>query len=89
MQTVNPFDEILKKLNGIENQLRLLQKGELSTPPDWLTVEEAAKYLNLTKNTIYGKVSTGKLPYYKAGKKLHFRKSELHKIVELGKVEAV
>jgi excisionase family DNA binding protein len=90
MQNNNPFDEILQKLNGIENQLRFINSSTpTTTAPDWLNVQQAADYLNLSKQTIYRKVSEGKIPYYKAGKKLHFRKSELFQIVELGKIDAV
>jgi excisionase family DNA binding protein len=90
MQNKNPFDEILQKLNGIENQLRFINSSTpTTTAPDWLNVQQAADYLNLSKQTIYRKVSEGKIPYYKAGKKLHFRKSELFQIVELGKIDAV
>jgi excisionase family DNA binding protein len=90
MQTTNPFDEILQKLNGIENQLRFITNSTpTNSTPDWLNVQQAADYLNLSKQTIYRKVSEGKIPYYKAGKKLHFRKSELFQIVELGKIDAV
>jgi excisionase family DNA binding protein len=90
MQNKNPFDEILQKLNGIENQLRFINSSTpTTTAPDWLNVQQAADYLNLSKQTIYRKVSEGKIPYYKAGKKLHFRKSELFQIVELGKINTV
>lgn len=89
MESVNPFDEILRKLTGIENQIRLLSKLEVDTAPDWMTVQQAADYLNLSKQTVYRKVSDGKLPFYKSGKKLHFKKSELHSFVSLGKVDAI
>lgn len=86
----NPFELILKKLNGIENQIRQLQTNKATTAADdFLTVEQAAAFLNLEKSTVYKKVSDGKLPFYKAGKKLFFKRAELVKIVELGKVDAV
>lgn len=42
-----------------------------------LNVPEAAIITGLSKSTIYSKVSCGDIPYYKPGKCLKFRKSEL------------
>jgi excisionase family DNA binding protein len=87
MQTTieNPFSEIFKKLTAIENQIRFLHQTQNRPEPDFLSVDQAADFLNLSKGTIYKKVSLGELPFYKSGKKLHFKKSELSKIVESGK----
>jgi excisionase family DNA binding protein len=91
MQTIeNPFDMLFKKLNSIENQLKHLSTANgKQKEVDFLTVDQAAEYLNLSKATIYKKCSAGLLPYYKGGKKLHFKKSELTKILETGKTEMV
>ena len=41
------------------------------------TVDEVAKVLSLSKGTIYNKVSSGAIPYYKKGKKLYFLQEEI------------
>jgi excisionase family DNA binding protein len=91
MQTIeNPFDMLFKKLISIENQLKHLSTANgKQKEPDFMTVEQAAEFLNLSKATVYKKCSAGLLPYYKGGKKLHFKKSELTKILETGKTEMV
>ncbi|MDI9878062.1 helix-turn-helix domain-containing protein [Flectobacillus longus] len=50
-----------------------------------LTVEETAKFLNLSVPTIYSKVSKKELPVLKQGKKLHFLKSELFEYLKRGR----
>jgi excisionase family DNA binding protein len=51
-----------------------------------LTVEEAAKFLNLKVPTIYSKVSRGELPHSKVGKRLYFSHAELTAYIKTGKV---
>jgi excisionase family DNA binding protein len=75
----NPFETILKRLSGIENQIRFLHQNQNRPEPDFLTVDQAAAFLNFSKGTVYKKCSLGELPHYKSGKKLHFKKSELQK----------
>lgn len=43
----------------------------------FIQIEEAAALLNLARQTIYTMVSQGKIPFYKRGKRLYFKKSEL------------
>lgn len=50
-----------------------------------LTVEQTAKFLNLTIPTIYSKVSRKELPVMKQGKRLYFSKFELIEYLKRGK----
>lgn len=50
-----------------------------------LWMDEAAKFLNLAKPTIYGLLSKGKLPHYKRGRKVYFLRSELEAWLMTGK----
>lgn len=48
----------------------------------FLTIEEAAAYLGITKSTIYGLVFDKKIPYSKPfGKKLYFLKADIDAII--------
>jgi excisionase family DNA binding protein len=51
----------------------------MEVPMEWFTVEEAARYLRVSKRTIYKWVSIGKLPAYLIGDHRYrrFRKSDL------------
>lgn len=52
-----------------------------------LNFNEAAEYLSVTKGFLYKLTSTHRVPFYKpCGKKVFFRKSELDKWLEAGRV---
>jgi len=62
---------ILEKLTNIENIL----KGQTEKP---LTMEEAAKYLHVSKSTLYKMTSSNTICFYKPNhKRIYFAKSEL------------
>ncbi len=50
-----------------------------------LTVDEAAEFLNLARQTLYGLTSKRAVPFYKKNKRLYFKKIELLAWVEEGK----
>lgn len=52
---------------------------------DILSVEQAGAFLNLAKQTIYGFTLKNEIPFFKRGKKLYFRKSELEQWLTQGK----
>ena len=56
---------------------------------DILSVEQAGKFLNLAKQTLYGFTSKNEIPFFKRGKKLYFRKSELEQWLTQGKQKTV
>jgi excisionase family DNA binding protein len=51
----------------------------------FLSIKEAAAFLNLATQTVYGFTSNGTIPFIKKGKKLYFKKSELTKWINEGK----
>ena len=62
---------ILEKLTNIENLL----KGQTEKP---LTLEEAARYLDLSTSTLYKMTSSNTICHYKPnGKRIYFSKPEL------------
>ena len=50
-----------------------------------MSAEQASQYLNLAKQTIYGFTSKNEIPFFKRGKKLYFKKSELEQWLMEGK----
>lgn len=50
-----------------------------------LSVDETAEFLNLSKPTIYSKVSRGELPVMKQGKRLYFSNTELLEYIKAGR----
>lgn len=50
-----------------------------------LSVDQTAEFLNLSKPTIYSKVSRGELPVMKRGKRLYFSNLELLEYIKEGR----
>lgn len=88
--------EIITSLN--QNEFKQLMKscleevlGESKTPNTdcttnkLLTVSEAAEFMNLATQTLYGYTSKRLIPFVKRGKKLYFQKEELEKWLLEGK----
>ena len=56
---------------------------------EFLNLKDAAKYLNLAPQTIYGLTSKNGIPFLKRGKKLYFKKSELENWINEGKHQSI
>ena len=69
------------------NILKAVQNNNPTTeqPEQLLTIQEAAKFLNLTVPTIYSKVSKRELPVMKRGKRLYFSSTELMEYLKEGR----
>jgi excisionase family DNA binding protein len=54
----------------------------IEVPLEWFTVEEAARYLRVSKRTIYKWSSNGRLPAYLIGDRRHrrYRKDDLDNV---------
>jgi excisionase family DNA binding protein len=74
--TANEISElILQKLESIEKILVEKEKP-------FLTLLEAAKYLGISKNTLYGYTSKQIIPFYKLqGRRLYFKIEDLDNFV--------
>lgn len=71
-------EELQSLIHDTVQQLLDEAAGKLNEPRDEiLNIAQASKLLNLAKQTIYGLTSQNKLPFFKRGKKLYFRRSEL------------
>ena len=76
-------------LIAFANELRSQPSATPHTPTsapasDLLTLKQAAEFLNLAPQTIYGHTSNGTIPFIRKGK-LYFQKSELEAWVLQGK----
>ena len=74
--------------NSVERAMKAhqSQKVDTTTPPEQLlTIQEAAKFLNLSVPTIYSKVSKGELPVMKRSKRLYFSSIELMEYLKAGR----
>lgn len=58
---------------------------ESKTKDELLTIQQAAKFLNLSVATLYSKVSKNELPVMKRSKRLYFSSSELMEYLKAGR----
>jgi excisionase family DNA binding protein len=84
----NAVFQLNEKLDRIEKML-LHTKSNTSNgeTDDLLTIDEASKFLHLSKATLYSKVSKGELPYMKRSKRLYFSKAELTEYLKKGRIK--
>lgn len=77
---------VFQKLSPL---LKTLKKEKQDIMENMMTVEEAAKYLGVNNSFIRKKVQTSEIPYFKVGKYLRFRKSEMDKWLESNSFKTV
>lgn len=83
----NPFEILETKINRLESLLQELLNRPLpqtSEPPNHkeiMNVKEAAAYLCLSPQTLYGYTCKRLIPFYKASRRVLFKKSELDEYI--------
>lgn len=75
------------RLTNIERllQSKLIESPATNQQDDLLTTPQAAKFLGLSVQTIYGKVKRSEIPVCKRGKLLYFSKNELADWIKTGR----
>jgi len=88
-QLPEAVSQVLNKLEKIEQFL--LDKGNKPQPEpeELLTVQGAAKLLNLSVPTIYGLTMRAEIPVCKRGKRLYFSKQELTQWIKAGRKKSL
>lgn len=71
-----------------ENILKAINYSKTSEEDAFLSIEEAALIVNLSKATIYGLTHQKEIPFHKRGKRLYFLKSEILHWIKSGKRES-
>ncbi len=87
--SVKEFQAIIKeeiKSYFEENPIFEIKSQETE---DLMTINGAANFLDLSKATIYSKVSRRELPVMKRGKRLYFSKEELTKYLKEGRFKTI
>lgn len=81
-----PFEIILEKLNSIEKALEKLNTTKKEVD-DFMNIEQVSSFIGLSKQTIYGLTHKQKIPYFKASKRLYFKKSDIVNWITSSKVK--
>ena len=76
-----PFEKIEQLLQDqirfSQDIIKRIEALSGTNQKDFFTIEEVSDYLNLAKQTVYGLVSRGEIPYIKKGNRLYFLRSEI------------
>jgi len=90
METIT-FEQLPQAVTKLIEEVSEVKKivsensNAMEQPERFLTIEEAAKFLDLTVPTVYAKVSRGELPVMKRGKRLYFSDIELVEYLKAGR----
>ena len=71
------------------NNLKCPKSCNETAQKEILNLEDTAKLTLLSKSTIYGLVSKRKIPFFKQGKILRFKRSELIAWIESGRKKTI
>ncbi|WP_162143047.1 helix-turn-helix domain-containing protein [Pedobacter glucosidilyticus] len=82
----NPFELILNKLNHLESLIGSAAT-QSSTSFKYLSVVEAARFLDKTPNALRVMVCKNQIKHIKKGGKLYFLQSDIEEYMESGRVE--
>ena len=91
----NPFEIFDRKLDKICKLLEILisnrQEVKINTPEnkEIMNVDEVAAFLFISKSTLYKFVMNRKIPHFKVGGKLYFKRSDLMGWIQEGKVKTM
>ena len=89
LPTIAIFNEILN--NCSENVKEKLGQADSRPMPktDFMTVEQASKYLDVSRSGLYQTIHYGKIPFHKPnGKRVYFLKQDLDNWILAGKVKS-
>ena len=79
------MENIHKKLEEIESKI----EEQILNTKEFLDLNEASKYMKLSKSALYKLTSKGEITFYQpGGKKIFFYKSDLHNGSRKGKVQS-
>lgn len=89
----NPFAPLFEKLENIEQGLngiyQVLEQKNGSRKDEFLNIQELSELIEESVPSIYTRTSQRTIPYYKKGKKLLFKRSEIIKWIESGKKKTI
>jgi excisionase family DNA binding protein len=85
----NPFEIILERLDRIEHLIQQraneVPSADKETEDQLMNVTALAEYLSLSRTTIYSMTHRREIPFYKKGKRLYFRQSDIDTWINEGR----
>lgn len=84
--TIDEFKQIVKESLTETIQENISNRDTSSGHPEFMNVTQASEFLGLAVNTLYEKTCKRTIPHLKRGNRLMFKRSELIKWLEEGKI---
>lgn len=88
-QLPKAVSQLYNKLENIERLLLSQSSQDNAETDQFLTIQEAAKFINLAVPTIYAMVAKNQIPFSKKSKRLYFSKQELTDFIKSGRKKTV
>jgi excisionase family DNA binding protein len=89
----NPFQTIDDRLSNIENLLLTIKHNpptqQIDEADQFLTIQQAGEFLNLSVPTLYGFTQRAEIPVCKRGKRLYFSKKSLTDWIKQGRKKTI
>ena len=83
LTTASELEALIQK--SVRTAINEQPEREKDRSSQTFSINEAANYVNLSPQTLYGFTSKRKIPFIKKGKKLYFKKDDLDKWLETGR----
>lgn len=81
----NPFESLEKRLKAIEEKLDSLisqmETGSVPNSTTWINTKQLSEYLGISKTAVTN-LRGSKIPYYKLGGRILFKKQEVDELLE-------
>ena len=84
----NPFTVIIERLRAIEEKISVLlelNQKDYPKPDELLDIQQVANLINESVSSVYVRTSKRTIPFYKRGKRLIFKRSDIMEWIESGK----
>lgn len=86
----NPFKLILARLDSIERAIeRIKIPTQIQVVNELMDMKEVVLYLKISSSAIYKLTSSNRIPHYKNGKKVYFKKSEIDEWVFANRIKTM
>jgi DNA binding domain, excisionase family len=83
---LSKLEPIFKRwIKEAQSEIEQPKFANTEQPEQFLTIQQAAAFLNLSVATMYSKVSRSEIPVMKRGKRLYFSLKELTEYLRNGK----
>lgn len=83
------ISKLLDKVDNIENLLLEIKSLPQPDRDQFLTIQEASRFLHLSVPTLYGKVQNGSIPVCKREKRLYFSQKDLTEWIIQGRIKTI